>query len=133
MKILTMMTAIACLLANSLSFAQLVKRGTVDVYEISLESEKPLKFTLSNQFETNDGCNHFSILGDLRKLEIPEGQLTILQDFVAEVGISGTEMGCADGPKRVLNLESQEFVIYPVGGSIYGKIYVPTGFKINVK
>src|SRR5262245_13970623 len=103
---------------------------SIYVYRINLlRTTQPLTVWVTATVRP-DSCNTMGIAGGFRKVEILPGTQTLDQDFVADVTLATTLMGCAPGtaarPEQVLT--SRTLVINPhPSGIINSRIYVPVG------
>lgn len=127
----TLFLALALSFAAMPAFAEMRKEASLDKYAFNYKTNKPMTLKIAVTFKTKDGCNHFGLTGDFRRLE-ERGQ-SLMQDFVADFGVMGTLMGCADKEERTIVLESDPLVIEPVSGYVMGSIAVPAGAKVTLQ
>jgi hypothetical protein len=129
MKLLLVLAALSSLPA----VAGVEKLGKYQQYRVQQSGDRSVVVKLSTTFETFDSCNHFSASGSFRAVESPAGSRSMVQEFVADFGVAGTEMACprAKSP-RGIKLESKAFEIKPAFGSVYALILVPANWELEV-
>lgn len=114
-------------------FANVEKVGRFDVYQINIASETPVTVQFTTVVETKDSCNDFGLAGTLRLVELPVGTQSLQQDFVADFNIISTEKGCPPSNTiRKIPLESDEFEIKPILGTIYARFFVPENMVVEI-
>ncbi len=120
--------------ANS-ALAELKPIASYKVYTFDFPQSQ-VSFILRQTVRTTDSCNRFSISGDLRKIEAPEGWYVDDQDYVADFAVGSTQVGCLDDDLkkfRTLKLESEALVIKAGdSGMIRGRIWVPADMQLEV-
>jgi hypothetical protein len=129
----TLILALALSFAALPAFAEIRKQASLDKYAFNYKTDRPMTVKITITYKTKDGCNHFGLTGDFRRLEVPGGGQTLLQDYVADFGVMGTLIGCADKEERTIVMESDPLVIEPISGYVMGSIAVPAGAKVTMQ
>lgn len=127
----TLFLALALSFAAMPAFAEIRKQAALDKYAFNYKTDRPMTVKITVTFKTKDGCNHFGLTGDFRRLE-EKGQ-SLMQDYVADFGVMGTLIGCADKEERTIVMESDPLVIEPISGYVMGSIAVPAGAKVTMQ
>ena len=111
----------------SVSFASDLKPdGTFELYVIPMEELETKTVTAYLDFPTKDGCNSFSLLGDLYMIQ-EESNL-----FMGLYQVMKTEIACDDGPERTVHVEAKLPNLYdPAKPEVL--LMMPQGLKLNMQ
>lgn len=104
-----------------------------EMQAVEIQSKTPVYIQVQSTIYTYDSCNHFSLDGQFRKIEIPAGVTTTIQDVLADFQILQTKIGCPrlDHP-RFLDLRSPLFRVHPIEDTINLHVLVPEGMRLFV-
>lgn len=104
-----------------------------DMRSIEIRSETPIHVQIQASVLTRDGCNHFGLGGYFRKIEIPEGVTTVIQDVLADFAIYQTEMACSPLEQpRALDLRSSLLKVQPINGLIHLHVLLPENMRVLI-
>lgn len=101
-----------------------------------LYDAKEIVLTLSTDYKTKDGCNSFSLTGGLREILPEAGVTSFVKDYLADVGVMGTEMACNSLPtERTIPLQSKSVRLAEekAGAGIRLDVLVPENLDLKIE
>lgn len=104
-----------------------------EMQAVEMRTTEPVFIQVQQHLLTFDGCNQFGLNGYFRKIEIPEGVTTVIQDVLADFNVMQTEIGCPrlEHP-RSLDLRSPLMQVNPIDGYIHLHVLVPENMRLLV-
>lgn len=117
------------LFATSGSLFANVSTRTFTQHRIATDAPSTIKVRFVKDVMT-DECNHYGISGDLRKVKLPKGAYSIISDYVADLGVFSTQVGC---PNNHLVLKTITSDWREVKNEYMVTILAPADFKLEIQ